>query len=1224
MPLPTPKRSVLVILETLLGFESQEEREAWIRENLHDLPDLEREIRNLLSEGGSTGVLDDLVPTMEQLGEYLRDLRGEEIGPYVLLELLGCGGMGDVYLAHQHSPIKRLVAVKVLHGDLGEQVEIKRFQREQQVLARLQHPNIAHIYDAGKVESGYSFIAMEYVEGLQFHQYCQQNALPIQERIELFLQCCWAIEHAHQKGIIHRDIKPSNVLVNKVNQVASIKVIDFGIAKAQWSDSYSEETIRNLGERELRGEYLTEGGRSPGTPPFMSPEQGSLDPHLVDTRSDVYSLGALLYTLLTDSEPYHWETRDGKSVEEFIKTVTTTSLELPSERSVAWASQLRGDLDAIVSKAMAIDPQGRYQSVSELIEDLKCYQEHLPIRALMASPWRRTMKFVRRNRIALGAGGLAISSLLIALIFSIYHWMRAKESEQIATQSRVGSDLLAGSLGFRQGNYLLARDQLAKNANDSLVWTGGGKEPVHRLDWRLLQSLQPSSSQLVEKMDGKIYFGLSIPERGELVAADNRSRILFLDAVSPGVRRLEISAEQGDINGLALSPDHRLVASAGDDGSVKFWDVETGRLQRTLAVGSEHVFQCKWSADGKFFCTAGDGPDLLVWSVPEYELIHKFPSGGVDLECMDVGPQGQVVYGAASGVVRIGSLDAMEQPPEEMGLTSFRVLTVNRCSTVCFSPSGNLLGVGLDNGFLVLLRRGAEGYRPVERVRFPTDVTALAFGNEETSLAIGEKSGALHVLPLTAGWPSTSRLSFRSSYVKEFSKQISKNREELPSLWDYVVDATSGATRESVSPELDRVELKLSDSSLPQLYLSDTYLRQWYDEDGNTRADWGEFPESVQLIEGGVVLHFSSPFVAWKDSKVLREKQILRSWKPHEKRISGVFWGEGGMSLNTVSEDSSIRRQDLRVSDSGLVKQSNVDRFLAMQNQKVMIIGASDENYLLRMSDSPGTRESIHDFGVGKLALLFRDPMHPELVYGIQNRFRTTMEVENVIFRIDCENYQVQEVDIPKQQGILKHCMGVLDRDRLLLYYGASSASELASICCLDMAQKRFEWQIEILGEKIYNKPGSDCGRYVSFVIENVLYWVDAEKRTLTQAAAVEGATLEACAFSPDSQFIVASWSDQTLRCYRVVDGELAWGMNVSGQVVRDLDWSKDGRILVTVSWDGMVRTYDMQLQQITTELLLFESDKELNYVSLSPEEDWLYVGSRKANLYRIPCKWPR
>lgn len=1224
MPLPTPNRSVLVVLETLLGFESQEEREAWIGENLHDLPDLEREIRKLLAGRGAAGVLDDLVPTMEQLGEYLRDLRGEEIGPYVLLELLGRGGMGDVYLAHQHAPIKRLVAVKVLHGDLDEQVEIKRFQREQQVLARLQHPNIAHIYDAGKMDNGYSFIAMEYVDGLQFHQYCRRYNLSIRERLELFIQCCWAIEHAHQKGIIHRDIKPSNVLVTQVNQVASIKVIDFGIAKAQWSDSYSEETIRALSERAIGGEFLTEGGRSPGTPPFMSPEQGSLDPHLVDTRSDVYSLGALLYTLLTDSEPYHWETRDGKSVEEFIKTVKSTVLELPSERTVTWASELRGDLDAIVSKAMAIDPQERYQSVSELIEDIKCYQQHLPIRAGVASPLRRSMKFVRRNRLALGAGGLAISSLLIALLFSIYHWMRAKESEQIATQSRVGSDMLAGSLGFRQGNYVLARDQLVKNANDALVWTGGGKEQVHRLDWRLLQSLQPTSSQDLGEMKGKIYFGLSIPERGELVAGDNGSSILFVDADRPGVRRLEISAGQGDINGLALSPDHQLLASAGDDGSVKFWDVETGQLQRTLLVGSEHVFQCKWSADGKYFCTAGDGPDLSVWSVPEYELIHKFPSGGVDLECMDVGPQGQVVYGAASGIVRIGSLYAMEQPPEEMGLTSFRVLNVNRCSTVCFSPSGRLLGVGLDNGFLVLLRRGVEGYRPVERVRFPTDVTALAFTNEETSLAIGEKSGALHVLPLSVGWPRTSRLNFKSTYLKEFSEQLLKNRKELPSLWDYVVDATSGATRESVSPELDRVELKLSDSALPQLYLSETYVRQWYDEDGNTRADWGEIPESVQLVEGGISLHFSSPFFAWKDSKDLREQQILRSWKPHEKRISGVFWGEGGKSLSTVSEDRSIRRQELRVSNSGLVKQSNVDRVLAMQNQKVMINGASGENYLLRLSDSPESRESIHDFGVGGLALLFRDPMRPEVVYGIQDQGKTPKESRNVIFRMDCETNQVEQVDLPQQQGVLKHFIGVLDRDRLMLYYGESATSESASICCWDTVQKRLEWQIPISGEKIHSKPGSDCGRYVAFVIENVLYWVDAEKRTLTQAAAEGGATLQACAFSPNSQFVVASWSDQTLRCYRVADGGLAWSLKVSGPVVRDLDWSKDGRILVTVSWDGMVRTYDAQLQQLTAEFHLFESDTELNFVSLSPEEDWLYVVSRRANLYRIPCKWPR
>lgn len=1221
MPQSTPQRSVLVILETLLGLDSLEEREAWIRENLSAAPEIEQKIRKLLSSGSAAGALDDLVPTMEQLGEYLRDLRGEEIGPYVLLEKLGSGGMGDVYLAHQNTPIKRLVAIKVLHGDLDEQVEIKRFQREQQVLARLQHPNIAHIYDAGKMDNGYSYIAMEYVDGLQFHEYCRRYNLSIRERLELFIQCCWAIEHAHQKGIIHRDIKPSNVLVTQVNQVASIKVIDFGIAKAQWSDTYSEDSIRTLGERVLGGEILTEGGRSPGTPPFMSPEQGSLDPHMVDTRSDVYSLGALLYTLLTDCEPYDWDTREGRSVDEFIKTVKTKPLELPSKRSVVWASQLRGDLDAIVSKAMEIEPHSRYQSVSELIEDVNCYQHELPIRAVMQSPWRRTYKFVRRNRIALGAGFLVISSLVIGLLFSIFHWVRARDSERVATQSRVGAYILAGSLGLRQGSVQIVEDSLTKSYKDSWVLPERSSVPVQRLDWKLLNSLRPNQSELLGEMEGKIYFGLSIPERRELVVADNRSNIVFMDADTPGMRRLEIVAGQKDINGLALSPDHRTVASAGDDGSVKFWDVATGQLQRTLRVSSEHVFQCKWSANGQFFCTAGNEPGLFVWSVPNYELVHKLPSSEIDLECMDIGPQGQLVYGAADGIVRIGSLDGLDQQVQSLVLTMSRVTHVNRCSVVLFSHSGDMLGVGLDNGFLVLLRRIAGVYKPVERIKFRSGVTSLAFSSDEKRLAIGDTLGNLHLLQLQEHWPMTSTINFRRSYLEAHPSVFLRDGQEYASLWDYVTKATQGATRESVSGELDRVELELNDYSLPKLQYNENYVREWLDENGEFHPEWVEFPTFVQFKEKGIELHFSERFSEWKEAGKLGEQFSLRSWGPHRKRISGVFWGADETSIKTVSEDRTVRSLELRYSGAGLVQQASVDNFIVFNGDRVMVNGAGGGALVLNLSDTDSRPVSVENFDREIAAVIYPTPGHPDVVYGWRSPREAESRRSQKFFRLNTRDMVAEPLTSMPVIDSLWQFLGVVSRERLVLFYRSGESGEDSSLVCWNAQTEEVEWKIGVYAEKCYVRPVSDCGRFIAFVIENTLHWVDVDTGKMIRIERELDNRELACAFSPDSKYIVTSLNINLLRCYRVSDGGLEWSLQVAGPEALDIDWSQDGQTLVAVGLDGVLRTYDTTLRQMTSEFALFNSDRGIEKVKLSPKEDWLFVKSRNGSLYRIPCK---
>ncbi|MHC4751834.1 MAG: serine/threonine protein kinase, partial [Planctomycetota bacterium] len=244
---------------------------------------------------------------------------GSQIGRYKLLNVLGEGGMGIVYLAEQEQPIRRQMALKVIKPGMDSARVIARFEAERQALALLDHPNIAHVYDAGSTEAGRPYFVMEYVEGLPITEHCDRHKLTIEDRLGLFVQVCHAVHHAHQKGLIHRDIKPSNILVSTVDDQVTPKIIDFGVAKA---------LAKPLTERTL----VTEQGQLFGTPEYMSPEQADMATEDIDTRSDIYALGVLLYVMLTGVLPFEPETLREGGIEHIRQMIRETDPKTPSTR----------------------------------------------------------------------------------------------------------------------------------------------------------------------------------------------------------------------------------------------------------------------------------------------------------------------------------------------------------------------------------------------------------------------------------------------------------------------------------------------------------------------------------------------------------------------------------------------------------------------------------------------------------------------------------------------------------------------------------------------------------------------------------------------------------------------------------------------------------------------------------------------------------------------------
>ena len=362
---------------------------------------------------------------------------GSSIGPYRLQRILGEGGMGVVYLAEQMEPIQRRVALKVIKIGMDSREVLARFDLERQTLALMDHPNIARVIDAGATSRGRPFFVMDYVPGVPITEYCDTRRLGVAERIELFLAVCEAIQHAHLKGIVHRDVKPSNVIVTEVDGRAMPKVIDFGLAKA---------TRQRLAERSA----FTQFGRLIGTPEYMSPEQAGLIDGDVDSRTDLYSLGILLYEILAGAPPLDAAALRRAGLEGLLRQIRVAPAPRPSVRisSLGDAAveiarnrrtdrstlmrRLQGELDWVVMKTIEKDRDRRYATVQELAAELRRYLNHEPVEAGPPGAMYRLGKFVRRHRLGVAAAAAVLAALVLGVVGTSVGWLRASRAEQRA------------------------------------------------------------------------------------------------------------------------------------------------------------------------------------------------------------------------------------------------------------------------------------------------------------------------------------------------------------------------------------------------------------------------------------------------------------------------------------------------------------------------------------------------------------------------------------------------------------------------------------------------------------------------------------------------------------------------------------------------------------------------------------------------------------------------
>jgi serine/threonine protein kinase len=432
-------------------FTDARERAAFLDYVCRDDPRLRKQLEELLEIEAQADTLfefqPEVLPRAKPSPASGEEGVGATIGKYRLITRIGSGGCGVVYYAQQEEPVRRKVALKIVKLGMDTEAVIARFELERQALAQMDHPNIARVLDAGATASGRPYFVMELVEGQRITDFCDENRLPLRARLELFLQVCRAIQHAHQKGVIHRDIKPSNVLVRWHDGVAVPKVIDFGIAKV---------TAPHISGSDLTATRLNQ---FMGTPDYMSPEQarGSSD---VDTRSDLYSLGVLLHELLCGRTPFAFKQLPQNAFEELHRVILEQEPKPPSlaltaatpqeaasiasDRGTTLAhlrSQLTGDLDWIVIKALDKERTRRYESATGLAMDVQRFLSNEPVLARPPSRAYRLGKLARRNKLVFAAGSIATFGLLAGFGTSTRMYFREKAALEEETRLRAKAEL---------------------------------------------------------------------------------------------------------------------------------------------------------------------------------------------------------------------------------------------------------------------------------------------------------------------------------------------------------------------------------------------------------------------------------------------------------------------------------------------------------------------------------------------------------------------------------------------------------------------------------------------------------------------------------------------------------------------------------------------------------------------------------------------------------------
>jgi WD40 repeat protein len=690
-------KDIKAIFSDAIEKQIPEERAAYLDEVCGEDAQLRSKVEGLLKahqQAGSFLEIQSVDSNVTIDGPSQIEGPGTKIGRYELLELIGEGGMGLVYLAEQKEPVKRKVALKIVKLGMDTKQVVARFEAERQALALLEHPNIAHVFDAGTTENGRPYFVMEYVKGMSITIYCDEYKLNIEQRLRLFEQVCEAIHHAHQKGIIHRDIKPSNILVSMHGDRAVPKIIDFGIAKAI-TQPLTDKT------------FVTFQGQLLGTPEYMSPEQVDLAVQDIDTRSDIYALGVVLYELLAGVLPFERESLAHLGFAEVQRTIREQEPASPSIRLtklgeqaktiaasrgtqlIALARRLHRELEWIPLKAMRKDRCRRYRSASEMADDIHNYLNGRPLIAGPETAVYRVKKFVHKHAGSVATVVLVAAAIILGLIASTAMYLRAedarkkeviartqaeqankkealarKQAEQAEQATKEKAEDLRRTLyvnsiqladaKYHEGNTRRVRELLESCPKDLRGWEWDRLNYVHDVSIMTLSGASGESIIPVLGKDDCIHAAMLDPDGKRIVSGHLDGTIRVWDSAT-GEKLKEFHAHNQPLWSMAASSDGRFVVSGSSDKTIKVWDTETFEESKTLLGHEGPVGAVVVSPNTDLIVSLGGGEKVLrVWDVQSGSELMTIGDKKTDFECIVFSPDGKdIISGDNAGDIKI-------------------------------------------------------------------------------------------------------------------------------------------------------------------------------------------------------------------------------------------------------------------------------------------------------------------------------------------------------------------------------------------------------------------------------------------------------------------------------------------------------------------------------------------------------------------------------------------